>query len=215
MRHAAIFDLDGTLIPMSSAERTFFFYLFRNKVLSIINIFQMLGALWTFHGNMHSMLRGNKRYLKNKSVDSVENIARSFFEPKIDDLIFPVMSEIVMMHRKKGDLLLLLSGTIDIIADCFIRRLHFDGGIAGKLQQMNGRFTGALTGILPYGIGKLEVLSELKRMYNFDSNETTLYANIYSDRFVMNAVAFPKAVNPDKKLRSYAKKRHWEIIEVY
>jgi HAD superfamily hydrolase (TIGR01490 family) len=214
MRHAAIFDLDGTLIPMSSAERTFFFYLFRNKILSIINIFQMLEVLWTFHGNMHSMLRGNKRYLKNKPVDSVENIARSFFEPKIDNLIFPVMLKIVRMHREKGDLLLLLSGTIDIIADCFIRRLYFDGGIAGKLEKKNGRFTGALTGILPYGIGKLEVLSELKRVYNFDLNETTLYANIYSDRFVMNAVANPKVVNPDKRLRLYAKKRHWEIIEV-
>lgn len=214
MRHAAIFDLDGTLIPMTSAERTLFFYLFRNKVLSIINIIQMIGALWAFHGNMHLMLRGNKRYLKNKSVDSVESIARSFFEPKIDDLIFPVMLKIVQKHREKGDLLLLLSGTIDIIADCFIRRLQFDGGIAGKLEQRYGKFTGALSGILPYGIGKLEVLNELKRMYNFDSNETTLYANIYSDRFVMNAVAYPKVVNPDKRLRIYAKKRHWEIIEV-
>lgn len=215
MRHAAIFDLDGTLIPMSSAERTLFFYLFRNRVLSLINIFQMLGALWTFHGNMHLMLRGNKRYLKNKAVYAVENIARSYFEPKIDNLIFPVMLKMVQMHREQGDLLLLLSGTIDIIADCFIRHLQFDGGIAGKLEQRNGRFTGELSGILPYGIGKLEVLSELKRVYNFDSNETTLYANIYSDRFVMNAVAYPKVVNPDKKLRLYARKRHWEIIEVF
>jgi phosphoserine phosphatase len=30
----------------------------------------------------------------------------------------------------------------------------------------------------------------------------------------MNAIAHPKAVNPDKKLRTYATTRKWEIIEV-
>jgi HAD superfamily hydrolase (TIGR01490 family) len=213
MRSAAIFDLDGTLIPMASAEYTFFMHLFRHKILSIFDIIQMLGALWSVHGNMHTMLRVNKRYLRNKPVDQVEQIAQAFFEPQIDKLIFPFMYEKIEHHRSTGDLLLLLSGTLDIIANCFIRRLKFDGGKAGTLEKQKGRFTGKISGILPYGIGKLEVMSELKREYKFDSNETTLYANVYSDRFVMNAVSYPVVVNPDKRLREYAKHRLWNIIE--
>lgn len=214
IRPAAIFDLDGTLIPMASAERTFFFYLIRQKSLSLLDLFRMFGALWSWRGNMHAMLRGNKRYLKNKSVTKVTEIARDFFEPQIKKLIFPLMYEKIEMHRNAGDQLLLLSGTLDIIADCFIRRLGFEGGKAGTLEKKNGKFTGKLSGILPYGMGKLEVLSELRREYIFDPNETTLYANIYSDRFIMNAIAHPKAVNPDKKLRTYATTRRWEIIKV-
>jgi HAD superfamily hydrolase (TIGR01490 family) len=214
MRPTAIFDLDGTLIPKASAERTFFIYLIRHKSLSFLDLIQMIGALWPWHGNMHAILQGYKRYLRNKPVNTVNEIARTFFEPKVTNLLFPVMYEKIEMHRVAGDQLLLLSETLDIIANCFIRQLRFDGGKAGTLEQNNGKFTGKLSETLPYGMGKLEVLSELRREYTFDSNDTTLYANIYSDRFIMNAIAHPKAVNPDKKLRAYAKNRHWEIIEV-
>ncbi len=141
IRPAAIFDLDGTLIPMASAERTFFLYLIRHKSLSLLDLIRMFGELWSWHGNMHAMLRGNKRYLKNKSVDKVNKIARDFFEPQIRKLVFPKMYEKIEMHRNAGDRLLLLSGTLDIIAGCFIRRLGFEGGKAGTLEQKNGLFT--------------------------------------------------------------------------
>ncbi len=214
MRNAAIFDLDGTLITETSAEKVFFLHLLRRGGLTPWNLLQMLGVLWKFRFNFHAMVRGNKRYLRNKKVDKLENVARSYFEPRIDEMIFPRMREVIDAHRQAGDLLLLLSGTLDIVGNCFIRHLNFDGGKAGVLEQKDGRFTGRIEGILPYGLGKLEVLRELRRIYNFDQNHTTLYANIYSDRYVMNAVETPVAVNPDTKLRAYALRREWRIIEV-
>ena len=82
------------------------------------------------------------------------------------------------------------------------------------LEIRNGKYTGRVKGILPYGMGKLEVLRELKDKYGFDRNQSYLYANIFSDRYVMNAVERPVAVNPDSKLRAYAGKLNWNIIEV-
>ncbi|MDG5813839.1 HAD-IB family hydrolase [Chitinispirillales bacterium ANBcel5] len=213
-KRAAIFDLDGTLIPNTSAESTFFFHLLKSGGLNVRNVFQMLGAIWTARGNLHDMVRGNKRYLKNKPVEKFESVAHEFFEPRIETMIFPEMKEVIEKHRSEGDLLLLLTGTLDVIAACFVRKLQFDGYEAATLEIRDGHYTGKLNGTLPYGMGKLEVLRNLKDRHNFDRNQTYLYANIFSDRYVLNAVEHPVAVNPDSKLRSYSKRLGWNVIDV-
>lgn len=212
-RWTAIFDLDGTLIPNMSAEKTFFSYMLRNGLLSIGKILQIIPAIWRAKGNLHDMTRSNKAYLRNVNAEKLESIARNYFEPRIDNIVFPRMHQVIQDHRANGDLLLLLTGTLDVIAACFVRQLRFDGFRAAILEVKNGCYTGRVNGILPYGIGKLEVLRELKEQFRYDSNKTVLYANIYSDRFVMNAVESPVAVNPDQRLRSYAKRQKWKIID--
>jgi HAD superfamily hydrolase (TIGR01490 family) len=214
MKKAAIFDLDGTLIPNTSAEKTFFFYLLRSGGLSILNLLQMGAAIWSARGNFHDMVRMNKRYLRHKKVEKLESVARTYFEPRIKKLVFPKMLETIQKHREDGAKLLMLSGTLDVIAGCFARELELDGCKAGSLEIKNGKYTGRLKGILPYGMGKLEVLSKLHDEFGFDRNQTILYANVFSDRYVMNAVVDPVAVNPDKKLRKYANKHGWKILDV-
>ncbi|HON10431.1 MAG TPA: HAD-IB family hydrolase [Chitinispirillaceae bacterium] len=211
---AAIFDLDGTLIPHTSAEITFFFHLFKKGNLSIFNLLQMIPAIWTARGNLHEMTKANKRYLRNKRVRDLQNTAQKYFEPQINRIVFPRMVEIIEDHRNCGNKLLLLTGTLDLIAECFVRVLGFDGYRAATLEIVDGRYTGRITGILPYGIGKLEVLRDLKNNFHFDRDRTSLYANVFSDRYVMNAVERPVAVNPDAKLRIYARKLGWEILDV-
>jgi hypothetical protein len=90
-----IFDLDGTLIPNTSAEKNFIFHLLRNRILSIISIIQLLPAIWTDRGNLHKMTLLNKRYLKNRSVKDFKDIAQKYFEPRIDALIFPFMAHLI------------------------------------------------------------------------------------------------------------------------
>ncbi|MFW5775492.1 MAG: HAD family hydrolase [Chitinivibrionales bacterium] len=213
LRKAAIFDLDGTLIPHTSAEKTFFFHLLRRGGLTPFNLLQMGVALWTAKFNLHKMIRGNKRYLRNKKVEKLTQVANTYFEPRIDRMVFPMMKDVIEEHREKGHVLLLLTGTLDIVAKCFYRKLDLDGYQAATLETRDGRYTGRIDGILPYGVGKLEVIRRLRHRFNFDQNHTFLYANIYSDRFVMNAVETPVAVNPDKRLRSYANKHGWEVID--
>jgi len=155
----------------------------------------------------------NKSYLRHKKVEKFEEVSHKFFEPQVKNLVCKTMVETMEKHREKDDLLLLLSGTLDVIAACFVRALHLDGAKATDLETRNGNYTGRIVGVVPYGFGKLEALRELRRRYEFDLNHTTLYANSYSDRYVMNAVAKPVAVNPDKRLARYARENGWRIID--
>ncbi len=212
-KSAAIFDLDGTLIPHTSAEKTFFFHMLRSGTLSFKDVLQMLAAIISAKGNFHEMLRGNKRYLRKKSVQTMDAVARQYFEPRIDDIIYPEMKQVIEHHREQGDFLLLLTGTLDVIARCFVRHLNFDGFQATTLERRDGHYTGKVSGILPYGMGKLEVLKDLRDRFTFDRDTSYLYANIFSDRYVLNAVEHPVAVNPDSKLKEYAERLKWQIIE--
>ena len=212
-RPAAIFDLDGTLIPNTSAERAFFSYLVRRGILSPWNIVQMAASAWSAGLNLHAMTRGNKIYLRGKSIGGLRTIARDFFEPRIQSMVFPTMQSRIERHRDAGDLLLLLTGSLDVIAECFVRHLNLDGQQSAHLQVRNGRCTGRVEGILPYGLGKLEVLRMLRQRFDVDQGSSWLYANVYSDRFVMNAVEHPVAVNPDRRLRAYALRHHWMTVQ--
>jgi HAD superfamily hydrolase (TIGR01490 family) len=210
-----IFDLDGTLIPQTSAEKIFFIYLLKNRQLSIINVLHLIPAIWTTLGNLHKMTLTNKRYLKNKPVTVFKEIARKYFDPRIEMLVFPLMHRIIDEHKKNGDKLLLLTGTLDFIAECFVHILGFDGYRATELETKENRYTGRVIGIQPFGLGKLEVLGDFKREFHFARDKTILYANIFSDRYVMNAVEKPIAVNPDKRLLKYAVRSKWKIINSF
>jgi HAD superfamily hydrolase (TIGR01490 family) len=213
MRPAAIFDLDGTLIPNTSAERTFFFHLLRTGGLSVFDVIKLVKPVLSFHGNLHRVTVANKAYLRHKKVEKFEAVARKFFEPQVKNLVFRNMAETIEKHREQDDILLLLSGTLNIIAECFVRALHLDGARTTDLETRNGAYTGRTIGVVPYGFGKIEALRELRQRYEFDQNHTTLYANSYSDRYVLNAVEKPVAVNPDKRLAQYARKNNWRIID--
>lgn len=212
MQRAALFDLDGTLIPNASAERSFFFHLIYSGALGPVQLMQLLHPLVHFRFNFHDMLRGNKHYLRHQSVEAFEEVARRYFEPRVERMVFWGMRQIVEQHRSRGDMLLLLSGTLEVIAECFVRCLKLDGAVATRLQSRAGRYTGRTEGVVPYGFGKLEVIRHLHHRYGLDQNSTTLYANLFSDRYVMNAVQEPIAVNPDPRLRDYAQSNGWKIL---
>jgi phosphoserine phosphatase len=88
LKSAAIFDLDGTLIPHTSAEKTFIFYLLRNGVLSPLNLVQMFAAILKTRGNLHAITRVNKAYLIGKDSRKLQDIARLYFEPQSRILFF-------------------------------------------------------------------------------------------------------------------------------
>lgn len=213
MREAAIFDLDGTLLVETSAERLFLRYLIKNRVMGYRHLLRLLRSFFTGMGSWNRMVLQNKFCYAGLSDRDLSNHARDYFVSRIDLLVPATLHEKMRAHRQRGHLLLLLSGTLSFILEVFADTLSFHDYRGTELTVENGIITGAIDGLHPYGLRKVTILDELQRTHNFASARSYFYANHFTDRYAMEKVGCPVAVNPDNRLRRLASARGWDILD--
>ena len=76
--------------------------------------------------------------------------------------------------------------------------------------------TGCLTGkieTVAYGDGKYEVTKKWCDRNGVDLKDCVFYTDSMSDVLLMEHVGTPVAVNPDARLRAFAKERGWQIVD--
>ena len=69
--------------------------------------------------------------------------------------------------------------------------------------------TGDLDGPRVSGSEKVRQSEEVARTCEFDLRQSAAYGNAFDDRFLLTAVAYPVAVNPDRQLAQLARERDW------
>jgi putative phosphoserine phosphatase / 1-acylglycerol-3-phosphate O-acyltransferase len=212
VKTAAIFDLDGTLILGSSSEQLLIQQLLLKGKISPLDMLRFFAGVFARFGDWKKMFLENKYHLKGKKLEDLKFFAHQYFVANWDKLVPGKMKALVEEHRKKGDLLLVISGTIGLVLDVFANSMGFTDKKGTDLEIEDGILTGRINGIHPYGKGKVIALEEFRKKYNLDLAHSTIYANHFPDRFVMEKVGRPVAVNPSFRLERYAKKHNWEII---
>jgi len=213
MKKAAIFDLDGTIISGKSTEMRFIEHLFKKGELNLINIFWYFLKFLRNIGRWNRMISQNKYYLKGKSFEKLSNIANEFFLPIVDKLAPEEIKRIIQTHKENGDLLIIVSGTLNFILNIFAHSFSFDDKKGTELEVKNGKLTGKISGIHPSNNGKVIILEEFVNKYSIDLANSTAYGNHFGDRFLMEMVGNPTAVNPDRRLLKYAQSKKWRILE--
>lgn len=212
MQNTALFDLDGTLIPGKSTENLFIDFLMKKGELHLIDMLRTFASFLKHIGSRDKMFFQNKAYLKGKSVERLINLAEECFISRIDHLIPIEIRNIIQSHKKNGDLLILISGSLYFIVNIFAQSLSFDDLRGTNLEIKNGLCTGRIDGIHPRGQTKIIVLNEFVKKYNIDLPNSFAYGNSFLDRFWMEMLGNPIATNPDNKLLEYAKEKGWKVI---
>ena len=214
-RIAAIFDLDGTLIPEPSLEWRFFRELSRNKKIPAANYLRWAAeSLRLLAAGLRAVQHGNKRYLAGISRDlafrHVESI--SFFSEGIAR---------VAWHARQGHEIVLLSGTLEPLAHLVAIALECELEVCGvqvrprvsatRLAEKRERWTGYVVGEVLYGAAKVHALEALIAQEDIDLRQSHAYGNSLLDRYVLCAVGHAHAVNPGKELAALADERNWCI----
>jgi HAD superfamily hydrolase (TIGR01490 family) len=209
-KKVAFIDIDGTLIRKMSSERLFFKYLVYKRIVTPRDILRYLKVSLNRFINYEGLqLKKNKYYLKGKKVDVIFEIARGFFSEKISPHISKEALREINSLRDKGYTIILLSGTLSFLVDCFKNHCNADLGVGTKLVSDNGVFTGEISGIYAYGKGKADIVKRLEKKYNIDLNNSYAYANHYTDVKHMRLMGYPIAVNAGTRLHLYAKRNNW------
>ena len=213
-RVAAFFDVDGTLIPSVSTERVFVFYLLKRRVIGWRAGWHFLSYLVTHPGEWQdSILQRNKAYLEGLKIRDLRKYARDCFEEKIRDLLSEKGERLLQKHKREGKKIVLLTGSLEFLIAPLADSLGVDSMLTSRLRLNKGIVSGEIEGLHPFGEKKRVLLEEYARRNGVDLLESYGYANSYQDIVFLEGVGNPVAVNPDRKLKEYAKHRKWPVLE--
>jgi HAD superfamily hydrolase (TIGR01490 family) len=203
---AAIFDVDRTLVPIST-ERLFFAFLLWRRVISPLQALSFFKELALHHHDRFS----NKSYLRGLSVPRLESQARDCYQKLIKPRLSPVGQACLREHQKKCHQIVILTGSLECLMLPLHQDLKADWLIATRLQTASNCYTGFITGLHPRGKNKLHLLQELSRVAGFELSQSFAYADHTSDLPLLQHIGHPVAVNPSSRLKMFAQAHSWPI----
>lgn len=215
MKKAAIFDIDGTIIKNLSSERVLFRYLIDKKIITTRDVLRLAGMFINKLFYLKGLyVRKNKYYLKNKAYEDIVSNINKCFQERISPYISKAALKEIHTLKNDGYVIILLSGTLSPLVECFQKYCNADIGIGTKLAiNEAGIITGEIDGVHSYSSGKAEVVENLVAEHGIDLTSSYAYANQYLDVKFMRMVGYPVAVNASRLLRLYAKINRWKTIE--
>ena len=204
----AIFDLDGTIIRVSS-EQIFLSYLLSYGEIPIPNL---LGWVSNFlKVKSLAAAKSNKIYLRGLGEEHLHKIARRCFIDTLRPSIASHISELVHAHRAAGRTVILMSGSLSFLVQPFHDHFQTDLMVAHELEVVDGTLTGRRVGLHPFAENKAKLAQQLAMEHGFDLSNSYAYGNHHTDAHKLELFGNPVAVNPDRKLRRIARERGWQI----
>ena len=206
---AAIFDLDGTLLPGTSAEREFIRFALKTgqqTVPKAIRAFLSWAVRIPTRG-----VQSNKIHFGGVEVNLLSETAETFCRQQLTHHIPDQAQRLIAAHRTAEDCLGIVSGSPQLLIAPLKDLLDLDFVVGTKLACEQGRLTGDLDGPRVSGSEKVRQSDEAARTYGFDLRESAAYGNAFDDRFLLAEVTHPVVVNPDGRLARLARKKGWPI----
>ncbi len=209
----AAFDIDGTILPGDSAERIFIRYLIGKGELRIADAARFAKRfLARLPSGWIAATKGNKSYLKGKSASRLDGLAEKCFHEEIVPRISGEAHGKIDEHRNRGEEIVLLSGTLGLLLGRFTAHLGADHSHGSTLVISDGKYTGEIDGIYPYGNAKAEIVRNNYSLDLYDLSASFAFANHLTDLEFLELFGHPFLVNPNSSLAAEAKKRGIDTI---
>lgn len=164
--------------------------------------------------DIDDFLRFQLQPLRDNAMADLERWRADFLARKIRPMITPPARELVELHRRRGNTLLIITATNRFITAPIAAEFGIEHLLATEPARANGNFTGAVAGVPCYRQGKLHHLDRWLQKSGLDLNESWCYSDSHNDLPLLRAVSHPVAVNPDRRLAATAKEQSWPILDL-
>ncbi|TLK50931.1 HAD-IB family hydrolase [Glutamicibacter sp. V16R2B1] len=217
-RIAAFFDVDNTLVRGASLyavarkmhQHKFFHFrevlFFALKQLSFLARGEHLGDITAIRDRALDMVRGVK-------VEQMRELGDEIYDEFIHPKLWGGTVAIARQHLNVGREVWLVTATPTEVAGVIARRLELTGALGTRVESENGEYTGRLTGPILHGADKAQAVRELAQQQNINLAGSWGYSDSYNDVPLLEVVGHPVAINPDARLRAYAKERGWQVYD--
>jgi len=207
----AFWDVDGTLVR-SSMESHFVHWLRENGHAGVAGILRNAAAI-TIEQRRCSWHLMKLAYLRGCSVEEVRSWTRDCWEEEIIPSLHARPAEAVMMLRKRGLRQVLLTGGPRLLVEHMAAYLGLEDIIAAEPAVVDGAYTGGLIEPHPIKLRKVAAAERWLKQHGFSWEQTAAVADHYDDRFLLERVALPIAMNPGRRLMRLAIERGWHVFQ--
>ncbi len=215
---AAFFDVDGTIVSTTIVH---YYVQFRSCLLpTFFRPFWLawfaLKVVYYFFLDKVSRTRFNQVFYRNYQglkSEAVKQLAGEQFETYVHSKLFPAALECIREHQNRGDLIVLVTGSLDFIVQPLADYLQADAALTVQLEEAAGKFTGELTTLPLSETEKVRAIQAFVEQHNVDLAESYAYGDSRADLPMLECVGNPIVVNPSKGLRQVAIESGWEISE--
>ncbi len=208
----AIFDIDGTLVE-GSTERRFWRYLLKRGHQGP----RQVGAyLWFWLRYLpvygRATAKKNKAYLAWLGTARIRALAERFVAEEIVPQLYQPAVQRLQSHLRRGDTVVLLSGTLEPIAAALAKALSVEHVRATVCNERKGHYLASPPAVHPFGAAKLEIARRFAAEIGANLEEASAYGDSRHDLALLRAVGQPVAVQPDRPLLATARGNRWHII---
>ena len=221
-RGLALFDLDGTLLPIDSDHAWGEFMVelgwvdaagFRNGNDAFYAQYQA-GAL-----DIDAYIAFATAPLRAQSAAARTAAHERFMREVIAPAMRPVARELVESHRARGDRLALVTSTSDFITAPIAAAFAVDALIATRLEcTADGAPTGRIEGVPSFREGKVVRVGQWLAASGTDwaaFSRISVYSDSVNDLALLEKATDPVATNPSAELEAIARARKWRILNLF
>ena len=144
-------------------------------------------------------------------VADVVRIGEQIYDERLAGRIWEGTRRLAQRHLELGDPVWLVTGAPVELAAIVARRLRLTGALGTITEIEDGTWTGRLVGEILHGPAKAAAVEALARRETFDLDECFAYSDSINDLPLLDMVAHPNAVNPDRRLRRVAGQLGWPV----
>ena len=213
----AIFDIDETLISIDS-DHAWGEYVVDNNLVDETSYKQQNHQFYEDYksGNLDidAYMKFSCSVLARHDCEFLHEHLRIFIVERIKPQLLPKAIDLVGLHRQKGDILVVVTATIEFITRPIAELFGIDHLIAPIPELINGQYTGTTTGTNCFGAGKVIRLDQWLRNSDQSLVGSFFYSDSVNDLPLLERVDNPVVVDPDPKLAEIARTNQWPIISL-
>jgi len=137
-------------------------------------------------------------------------------------LFFEDGVERVAWHAKQGHAIVIVSGTLEPLANTTARFLEMELAAreiaakirvsATRLEERDGKWTGQILGEAMFGEAKARAIIKLAEEMDLDLSKSWAYGDSAQDRWMLASVGHPLMLNRTAQLARIAWKQDWPVL---
>lgn len=207
----AFFDFDGTIIFGFSIASLFLERVTSGQLApvdAIQQFFQLVGH--SISGADYSVLiEEAAETLAGTQEREFTDIGEAIFDKYLAGAVYPESRALIRAHQRQGHTVVILSSATRYQIDFTARELKIEHILCNEFEVLNGEFTGEVREPIVFGDGKRVAAEEFASQRGTNLQRSFFYSDGFEDLPLLEAVGYPRPLNPDRRLHDLARFRNW------